>query len=142
MKSRKHGRAKTNSKQTMAVGGYRLSAWIDSHGMMRLEVSSKNGDDVIGHLNSKWEGGFKPVRIKFTDNENIIHYVTGDVEESDDQRPSPIALRQADIDPVFAAWYTGEHGRTPAESANLIEATRRRERRRIEDGALIGRGKR
>lgn len=120
-------------KQSMTVEGFKITAWKDAAGLMRMEIKSTRGKEVLHNLDIPWErAGNDYERLAFTDNEGVVKCLIG--------ADTPSHLRRWAKDPVFRAWFkTHQCGMLgdPMERAARIEASRRREGRDPETGAML-----
>ena len=127
---------------SMQVEEFRILAWKDKCGLLRLIVRNANSGRVACGLNHPWEcGADDSVRLVITSNRYIIE----DIMEcsSPDRRTSPEFLRTAGKDATYRTWcmtQSSSGGHTPEELASMIEAVRREERRDPETGICIGTG--
>lgn len=128
-------------KQSMTAGGFKITAWKDAAGLMRMEIKSTHGREVLHGLDTLWErSGNWWEHLAFTDNENIIEYLSDLRGQEEDGQTSPGKLRLWAKDPVFNAWFKGHSGGTlgsPLELAKQIEAARRRDGRDPATGAML-----
>jgi len=123
-------------KQTLVVGDFKITAWLDRDGLGRIEIKSK-GKDVVAGLGHSGEGGGERGRIMFTNNANIIEAIFGG-RRSDDCRSSPAEIRNTFGDARHRASFLDQHnGESPEQWADRIEALRRDEGRDLETGQLL-----
>ena len=138
MNRTKSDRKQHMGRQTLTVGGWKVSAWIDRDGFLRTDVVGPLGAEVLPLPHPWAQTAGKFGRQVYTANENVIEFETANKHE--DMRYSPSLLRRVSADKQFNAyWHLEGEKRSPSVVADSIEQARRKEGRDIETGKQLRR---